>query len=290
MAFDLVTGFRGEDHVTAAQWADLNRGLVGSAVILDVGSKMSVAIQTANQITVNDGIVMFDGREFYIEHGDGANIAIVSGTQGMMRNDIVYVEYTRDASTGVETGTLKVAEGTPVETNPVDPSITDMDIRTGVLLSQKKFCRVRIVGTSIVGVDMLVTVMDNLPTAMADIEQTLAKIKSGMTSLDRRTSKLILLGSGNAGKTIALNEAFNDYGTYVICAKPKSAEFPWAYTLATNGSNAGLNYFYSTSYYFAISASVTNGSVNFRESWSKGINNGADIPLSDIDVYVYGLK
>lgn len=162
MAFDLVTGFRGEDHVTAAQWADLNRGLVGNAAILDVGSKMSVAIQTANQISVNDGVAIFDGREFYIEHGDSVNVAIASGTQGKMRNDIVYVEYSRDASTGVEMGALKVAEGAPAETNPVDPNITDMDIRTGVLLSQKKFCRVRIVGTSIVGVDMLVDTVYNI--------------------------------------------------------------------------------------------------------------------------------
>lgn len=178
MAFDLVTGYKGEDHVTASQWADLNRGIVGDAVILDVGSKMSVAIQTANQITVNDGIVMFDGREFYIEYGDSTNIAIASGTQGMMRNDIVYIEYTKDGSTGVESGAFKVAEGIPKLNNPSDPNITDMDIRTGVLLSQKKFCRVRIVGTAIVGVDILVPVMNNLPAMMANIEKKFAELNS----------------------------------------------------------------------------------------------------------------
>ena len=191
MAFDLVTGYKGEDHVTASQWADLNRGIVGDAVILDVGSKMSVAIQTANQITVNDGIVMFDGREFYIEYGDSTNIAIASGTQGMMRNDIVYIEYTKDGSTGVESGAFKVAEGIPELNNPSDPNITDMDIRTGVLLSQKKFCRVRIVGTAIVGVDILVPVMNNLPAMMANIEKKFAELNSKM---DQNNSGYFSLG------------------------------------------------------------------------------------------------
>lgn len=169
MAIDLVTGYRGNNHITAEQWADLNRGIVGSGAILNVGSKMAVSIQTANQITVSDGVAVFDGREFYIEHGDSVNVTIASGTQNKMRNDIVYIEYAQDAVSGVETAAIKVAEGTPVTSNPSDPEINDADIRDGVLLSQKKLCRVRIVNTAIDGIDMLVDVIDAIPEIMEKI-------------------------------------------------------------------------------------------------------------------------
>ena len=66
MALELVIGYQGKDHVTAEQWADFNRGIFGDAAILTVGNRMETAIQTANQITVNDGVAVFDGREGYI--------------------------------------------------------------------------------------------------------------------------------------------------------------------------------------------------------------------------------
>lgn len=160
MGLELVTGFHGEDHVTAEQWADFNRGIYGDAAILPVGNKMTVEIQTANQITVKDGIAVFDGREVYIGYGESENIAIQSGTQAMQRWDIVVVEYTREEQSGVESVAFKVVSGTPASSNPQDPSVQDMDIRTGVFVSQKPFCRVRLNGTAIEGIDSLVPVKE----------------------------------------------------------------------------------------------------------------------------------
>lgn len=160
MALNLVTGYRGRDHVTAEQWADFNRGIYGESAILPVGNKMAVTIQTANQITVKDGVAVFDGREVYIGYGESENITIQSGTQGTMRNDIVVVKYTRDEETGVEDVSFEVVSGTPVSSNPQDPVYQNTDIRTGVFTSQKPFCRVRINGTAIESVVMLVSVKE----------------------------------------------------------------------------------------------------------------------------------
>ena len=160
MALELVTGYQGKDHVTAEQWADFNRGIYGDAAILPVGSKMAVEIQTANQITVKDGLGVFDGREVYIGYGESENIAIQSGTQAMLRNDIVVVEYTKEEETGVESVALKVIAGTPAASAPKDPAYENMDIRTGVFKSQKPFCRVRLNGTAIEGIDMLAGVKE----------------------------------------------------------------------------------------------------------------------------------
>lgn len=167
MAMELVTGYQGKDHVTAEQWADFNRGIFGEAAILPVGNRMEIAIQTANQITVKDGVAVFDGRQVYIAYGESENIAIQSGTQGMQRRDIVVLEYKRNEGSGVESVQFKVINGTPAASGAKDPSVQDMDIRTGVTVSQKPFCRVRLNGTAIEGVDALVQVKEFKPHAFA---------------------------------------------------------------------------------------------------------------------------
>lgn len=190
MALELVTGYQGQDHVTAEQWADFNRGIYGDAAILPVGSEMAVDIQTANQITVKDGLGVFDGREVYIGYGETENIAIASGTQGMLRNDIVVIKYTKQEETGVESVAFEVIEGTPAASNQTDPAYSDQDIRTGVFASQKPFCRVRINGTAIEGIDMLVDVKEIKKHAFNDMANNLATTQEGY-ALDARQGKAL---------------------------------------------------------------------------------------------------
>lgn len=156
MALDIVTSYQGTDHITADQMADFQRGLVGSDCIMPVGNKMEVNIQTANQITVSDGVAVLDGREFHIPYGTSENVTITSGTQGMLRNDIVCIQYNRNESTGIESAEFVTIAGTPAASDPQDPAYSNLDIRTGVFMSQKPFCRVRLNGTAIEGIDMLV--------------------------------------------------------------------------------------------------------------------------------------
>lgn len=179
MALDLVTGYRGEDHVTAEQVADFQRGIYGEAAILDVGSKMAVQVQTANQLTVMDGIAVFDGRQISIGYGESVNIPITSGTQGMVRNDLVVVQYTRNESSGIESVAFQVIEGTPNASTAVDPTYTDLDIRSGVLTSQKAFARVKIIGTAIDKIEMMVGIVKPLSYALTE----LANIFNGETNV-----------------------------------------------------------------------------------------------------------
>lgn len=160
MALDIVTSYQGFDHITADQLADFQRGLLGDSCILPVGSKMEVNIQTANQITVADGVVVYDGREIHIPYGTSENVAITSGTQGMLRNDIVCLQYNRDESEGIESVEFVTIAGTPAASDPQDPAYSNLDIRTGVFMSQKPFCRVRLNGTAIEAIDMLVETFD----------------------------------------------------------------------------------------------------------------------------------
>lgn len=193
MALDLVTGYQGKNHVTAEQWADFNRGVYGDAAILPIGNRMQVEIQTANQITVKDGTGVFDGRQVYIGYGESENIAIESGTQEMLRNDIVVIEYTKDESTGVESAAFKVIVGTPAASDPADPSYRDMDIRTGVFVSQKPFCRVRLNGVAIEGVDMLVEVKEFAAHAFQPLAANLTTTEPGQ-ALDATMGKQLKEG------------------------------------------------------------------------------------------------
>lgn len=176
---ELVTGFQGKNHVTAEQMADFNRGIYGNAAILPVGSKMEVEIQTANRITVKDGVAVFDGREVYIGYGKNEAVNLTSGTQGMKRHDIVVVEYKKENESGVESVALKVLPGTPNSTAPKDPVVNDVDIRTGTIYSEKPFCRVRLNGTAIEGIDMLVEVKEFKKHTFANLVKTLTETREG---------------------------------------------------------------------------------------------------------------
>ena len=207
MSLKLVTGYEGEDHVTAEQWADLNRGIVGSSGILDVGNKMEVEIQTANQITVKDGVAVVDGRQVYIGYGESENIAIESGTQAMLRHDIVVIKYNKIEETGIESVIFEVIQGTPVSENPQDPSIADMDIRTGVFTSQKAFCRVRINGTAIEGIDMLLGTIDTLPAIKTYFEDKITALNENLYFIKYASS------DGSSFKKDLLHiDILNEYG------------------------------------------------------------------------------
>lgn len=223
MAIELVTGYQGKDHVTAEQWADFNRGIFGEAAILPVGNRMETAIQTANQITVKDGVAVFDGRQVYIAYGESENIAIQSGTQGMQRRDIVVLEYKRIEETGVESVQFKVINGTPAASGAKDPSVQDMDIRTGVTVSQKPFCRVRLNGTAIEGVDALVQVKEFKPHAFTAPVNNLAgtnpdlalaapqgrELKKQVDALNSTLGNKIIIGSNKDTVLIVTDQTIN---------------------------------------------------------------------------------
>lgn len=176
---ELVTAYTGKNHVTAAQIADFNRGIYGNAAILDVGNKLEASIQTANRITIKDGVAAFDGREVYVAYGKNETVNITSGTQDMKRYDIIAVVYEKDARAGVEKVTLKAITGTPNTMHPSDPQVNDLDIRTGILKSEKPLYRVRLNGTAIEGIDALVEIKGFKKHNFANPIKTLTETREG---------------------------------------------------------------------------------------------------------------
>ena len=220
---ELVTAYTGKNHVTAAQIADFNRGIYGNAAILDVGKKLEASIQTANRITIKDGVAVFDGREVYVAYGKNETVNITSGTQDMKRYDIIAVVYEKDARTGVEKVTLKVITGTPNTIHPSDPQVNDLDIRTGILKSEKPLYRVRLNGTAIEGIDALVEIKGFRKHNFANPIKTLTETREGY-ALDATmgkelkkqiTAKCSAISMGGYGNEWQLTQEWKQIGNYI---------------------------------------------------------------------------
>ena len=220
---ELVTAYTGKNHVTAAQIADFNRGIYGNAAILDVGNKLEASIQTANRITIKDGVAVFDGREVYVAYGKNETVNITSGTQGMKRYDIIAVVYEKDARTGVEKVTLKAITGTPNTMHPSDPQVNDLDIRTGILKSEKPLYRVRLNGTAIEGIDALVEIKGFKKHNFANPIKTLTETREGYAldatmgkelkkQIDDKCSAISMGGYGNEWQ---LTQEWKQIGNYI---------------------------------------------------------------------------
>lgn len=220
---ELVTAYTGKNHVTAAQIADFNRGIYGNAAILDVGNKLEASIQTANRITIKDGVAVFDGREVYVAYGKNETVNITSGMQDMKRYDIIAVVYEKDARTGVEKVTLKVITGTPNTMHPSDPQVNDLDIRTGILKSEKPLYRVRLNGTAIEGIDALVEIKGFKKHNFANPIKTLTETREGY-ALDAIMGKELkkqiddkcsVISMGGYGSEWQLTQEWKQIGNYI---------------------------------------------------------------------------
>lgn len=281
---ELVTGSQGKNHVTAEQMADFNRGIFGNAAILPIGSRMAVEIQTANRITVKDGVAVFDGREVYIGYGKNEAVNLTSGTQGMKRHDIVVVEYKKEERSGVESVALKVVLGTPNATKATDPTVKDVDIRTGTSHSEKPFCRVRLNGTAIEGVDMLVEVKEFKKHAFANPVKTLTATEEGY-ALDAIMGKII----GDRLSTVE-NRLENHHRR--TGATAYTGEYGSQWTLTTQYQDIGNSRTFNDTYFSAssgnskitvkegglylITTSITIKANGYDNIWMKILKNGID--------------
>lgn len=130
MALDIVYGFQGKDHVTAAQLGRLLAGTVGDGrYVLDTQNKLKAEMQTANKVRIGTGDLVMDGRfmtnEAYVE------LTVESGVSGQKRNDIVGVQYEKASGTGIETPDFAVLKGTATAGTPADPEYEAGNILEG---------------------------------------------------------------------------------------------------------------------------------------------------------------
>ena len=202
MSLHLVTGHKGEAHITAEDHGAFNASVFGNVdAILSIG-KMFEARQAAdNKVEIFDGELVMQGRHVRIKRNTYEEVKIESGVYGVNRNDMIVVRYTKDAAIGTENVEFAVLKGAETTGTATDPTPTTGDILSeACLLHEMPLYRVKLSGVNIEAIELLAEV---LPTHKEYIEEV-KPVKYGGTGKNSHTSNSVLVGnSANAVKNVA---------------------------------------------------------------------------------------
>lgn len=152
---NLVTGYRGQKHITSADVRKQNAMIFGDGqVVFDTDDTFKATVVSNNKITIGRGALSMNGAFAKVESSQ--DLVIENGNQGQYRNDLIVARYNRDAGTGIESMDLTVIKGTQSTTSAVDPTYN-----VGSVLDDSRnvvdmpLYRVRLNGINIDGIDTL---------------------------------------------------------------------------------------------------------------------------------------
>lgn len=206
---NIITGYKGEPHVTSQQLRDTNIGTFGGgAYILDVGSQMAATVVSANQVDIADGLLVAEGCTAEVARGTTESMTIENGSQGMLRTDLIVARYTKAAGTAVEDMELAVIKGTPAASNPATPAYNTGLIADGDSPVDFPLYRVNLNGISITSVERLVDVLsinskfDDVDTRMDGIDTSISAIQTAMGNVKMKAvSKTVTIPNGRPTQT-----------------------------------------------------------------------------------------
>lgn len=125
----LVTGYAGTPHVASSDHGSLYEALIRDGqFVMEAGANFAASVVTNNQIRVNDGELMIQGRHVKLTPGAYVDLSIANGTQGYFRRDLIVARYTRGAGTGIEECNLVVIKGANAASSPADPECSNGNI------------------------------------------------------------------------------------------------------------------------------------------------------------------
>ena len=165
----LVTGYAGKPHVTSSDQGSFNAALVGSEeYVLPKGKQFAATVTSSNIITVSDGDILMQGRHIRLNENSTVGLNIDNGQQGYLRNDLIVVRYTKDATTSIEDANLVVIKGTATTGNPADPAHKSGDIiGNGATEHDMPLYRVKLNGLD-VQLEALFTVANTTPAKLLE--------------------------------------------------------------------------------------------------------------------------
>ena len=201
MAIELVTGHSGAAHVSGADAGAMHAGICGSDSYV-LGAVPSVTMSDANTLVIQPCDLMVEGRHVRLSGTNTLNIR--SGAQTGKRNDLVYVRYTYDASTGTESAKLGVKEGTTA-TTATDPALDNpSSVLDGATIADVAIARVSLDALTPTATWLL----PQLPTLKAlgdSVSQTIPSglrppegISTGGMSRDGALSTVLFVEAGGA--------------------------------------------------------------------------------------------
>ena len=170
MALHLVTGYKGEAHITAADQGVFNAYTIGAGeYVLTNGDMFRAEIITNNKVKINGGTILMQGRQVNLDAP--VEVDISNGTLSFYRNDLIVLRYRKDQSTGVESIEFRTIKGTETKSTPVDPAYYTTSILDGEMFHDMPLYRVKLVGLNIEAVEPLFQAL----APMADMQRNYCK-------------------------------------------------------------------------------------------------------------------
>lgn len=231
---EIITGYRGEPHITSQQLRNTYMGIFGQAprIIHGKGADLAATIISANEVDIADGLLICEGCTAEIPRGTVENMIIENGSQGMMRTDLIVARYTKNAGTGVETMELAVIKGTPASSNPQRPSYNEGTIVDGDSPVDFPLYQVNLNGISITSVDPLVSTVSVLD-AITELQNTVTELQNTVSNtklmvVNASLGTLTFNNAGAAGGTISVAQ-YIPAGYSMIGAIPSLSGYFGAY-------------------------------------------------------------
>lgn len=165
---EIVTGYRGEPHISSDDKQALHKGVIGDA-ILPIGEQLRAELVTANTLRIYDGTAVMGGVEFRVLPGTYDDVAIANGAQGMNRTDLVCARYQKNGSTGVESMSWAVLKGTATSGTPQWPTVPTGDIVAGATDVYFPMYRV-----TLAGLNAAVEELYNASETLVDMQEAVA--------------------------------------------------------------------------------------------------------------------
>lgn len=197
MAIELVTGHSGAAHVSGADAGAMHAGICGSDSYV-LGAVPSVTMSDANTLVIQPCDLMVEGRHVRLS---GTNtLSIRSGAQTGKRNDLVYVRYTYDSSTGTESAKLGVKEGTTA-TTATDPALDNpSSVLDGATIADVAIARVSLDALTPTATWLL----PQLPTLKA-LGDSVSPTAITPTFTDAGVKKYFVGGFWRVGRLVVIN-------------------------------------------------------------------------------------
>lgn len=174
MANYLITGYWGEPHVTAENDRGLNAAIFGPGrFLLPVGEQFRAEYIGNNKVRVYDGKLLDNGALAGIPAGMYIDLQIPEAGQGMNRNDLIVFQYTKDATSLIETGDFIVVSGEETAGAAADPALSQQDLLTDeATADQMALWRVSVSGSVI-----------SAPVLLADVRRGLSATSYNVLNL-----------------------------------------------------------------------------------------------------------
>lgn len=250
---EMVTRYAGQAHISAEDWAELNRGIAGAeSYAFPGGMEFEADLVSNNLLKIYDGCGVMQGRQVRIPAGQSEEVTIENGTQGEKRIDLVVERYTKNEDTKVEKSETILIKGTPSENDPQVPAHVEGDIRAGDIIADWPLYEVELDGINVVEVRPVFKMLMDMSTLNAYLAELESKTPEESSNYIKFADGTLIQwgnvsspGSNNGYGNISFPEAFANLN-YYLSATPKyfNPSYPvFLVSAQRNGNNKAIVYF-----------------------------------------------